>query len=76
MKNFKTTIAGLLVGLPTLIDALLTAYNTGAFDGKNTIQLISGIGVILLGWLAADKKKNVNATAKEGDGAVLPNKGL
>lgn len=56
MKDLKTTFAGLLVGLPTLIDALLKAYNAGAFDGKNTIQLVAGIGVILLGWLAADKK--------------------
>jgi hypothetical protein len=56
MKDLKTTLAGLLVGLPNLIDALVTAYNAGAFDGKNTVQLVAGIGVILLGWLASDKK--------------------
>ena len=55
MKNWKTTLAGLLVGLPTLIDSLITAYSAGEFEGKNTMQLAVGIGFILLGWLASDK---------------------
>jgi len=57
MKDIKTTLAGLLIGVPTLIDSLLTAYNAGAFEGKNTLQLAAAIGIILLGWLASDKKK-------------------
>jgi hypothetical protein len=56
MKDWKTTLAGLVTGLPFLIDSLVTAYNAGAFEGKNTIQLVASIGVILLGWLVADKK--------------------
>jgi len=29
MKNWKTTLAGLLAALPIAYDALLTAYNAG-----------------------------------------------
>ena len=59
MKDLKTTLAGLVTGLPFLIDALITAYQAGSFEGKNTLQLVASIGVILLGWLVADKKKTI-----------------
>ena len=60
MKNFKTTLAGLVTGLPFLIDSLVTAFSSGSFEGKNTIQLVASVGVILLGWLASDKGKPNN----------------
>lgn len=57
MRNWKTTLAGLLAGLPFLIDALLTAYASGSFEGKNTAQLAGAIAIILIGWIVKDPKK-------------------
>lgn len=38
MKNYKTTLAGLIAGLPLLVDALIQAYNAGAFTDKSGIN--------------------------------------
>lgn len=57
MRNWKTTLAGLLAGLPFLIDALLTAYSSGSFEGKNTLQLAGSIAIVLIGWIVKDPKK-------------------
>jgi len=54
MKNWKTTLAGILTGFPVAIDALLTAYNSGAFTGKSGLQLMAGIGLVVLGVYAKD----------------------
>jgi hypothetical protein len=54
MKNFKTSIAGLLAGVPFIVDALLEAYNAGAFTGKSGLQLVAAIGVVLLGLYSKD----------------------
>ena len=59
MKNLKTTLAGLITGLPLLIDALIQAYNTGAFTDKSGSQLLLAIGLVTIGWMASDKKKEV-----------------
>lgn len=59
MKNLKTTLAGLITGLPLLIDALIQAYNAGAFTDKSGSQLLLAIGLVTIGWLASDKKKEV-----------------
>ena len=59
MKNLKTTLAGLLTGLPLLIDALIQAYNAGAFTDKSGSQLLLAIGLVTIGWMASDKKKEV-----------------
>ena len=59
MKDFKTTIAGLIAGVPMLVDALLQAYNAGAFDGKTGVQLFLAIGLVLLAYFASDKAKKV-----------------
>ena len=59
MKNLKTTLAGLLTGLPLLIDALIQAYNNGTFTDKSGSQLLLAIGLVLMGYLASDKKKEV-----------------
>lgn len=57
MKDWKTTLAGLLAALPIAIDALLTAYNAGAFTDKTGGQLLVAIGVALFARFAADNKK-------------------
>lgn len=60
MKSWKTTLAGLLTGVPTAIDALVQAYNAGTFTGESGSQLALGIGMVLLG--ACAKDHNVTGT--------------
>lgn len=55
MKNWKTTFAGLLTGLPIAIDALLKAYAAGFFTNKTGLQLVAAVGLILLGLWSKDK---------------------
>jgi len=59
MKNWKTTLAGLLASLPIAIDALITAYNVGAFTDKSGGQLLVAIGIALFARFAQDSKKEV-----------------
>ena len=59
MKNIKTTLAGILAGLPLLIDALIQAYNAGAFTGKSGSQLVLSIALIVIGWFLKDPKKTL-----------------
>lgn len=59
MKNIKTTLAGIVAGLPLLIDALVQAYNAGAFTGKSGSQLVLSIGLIVIGWFLKDPKKTL-----------------
>ena len=59
MKNIKTTLAGIVAGLPLLIDALIQAYNAGAFTGKSGSQLVLSIGLIVIGWFLKDPKKTL-----------------
>ena len=59
MKNIKTTLAGIVAGLPLLIDALVQAYNAGAFTGKSGSQLILSIALIVIGWFLKDPKKTL-----------------
>jgi len=54
MKSYKTTLAGILAGLPVAIQSILDAYNAGQFTGKSLSQLAVGIGVILIGVYAKD----------------------
>ena len=54
MKNIKTTLAGLMVGLPVAADALIAAYNSGAFTGKSGLQLAAAVGIVLLGLVSKD----------------------
>ena len=57
MKNWKTTVTGVLAGLPLLIDALIQAYNAGAFTGKSGSQLALSIALIVIGYILKDPKK-------------------
>ena len=59
MKNIKTTLAGIVAGLPLLIDALIQAYNAGAFTGKSGSQLFLSIVFIVIGWFLKDPKKTL-----------------
>jgi hypothetical protein len=59
MKNFKTTLAGIVAGLPLLIDALIQAYNAGAFTGKSGSQLALSIALIIIGYILKDPKKTL-----------------
>jgi hypothetical protein len=59
MKNFKTTVAGIVAGLPLLIDALIQAYNAGAFTGKSGSQLVLSIALIIIGYVLKDPKKTL-----------------
>jgi len=59
MKNYKTTLAGLIASLPIAIDALITAYNAGAFTDKSGGQLLVAIGIALFARFAQDSKKEV-----------------
>lgn len=83
MKNWRTTLAGLLPGLLLAGNALLEAYAAGYFDGKTGKQLLISVALFLIGWYAKDKnvtgveKQKISAEAQEdGDGAGVPNKGL
>ena len=54
MKSWKTSLSGLLVGLPVAVDAIIKAYEAGAFTGKTGMQLIAAIGIVLLGLFSKD----------------------
>jgi hypothetical protein len=54
MKNLKTSLAGLLAGMPFVIDALMQAYTAGTFTNKSGLQLVAAIGVVLLGLYSKD----------------------
>lgn len=54
MKNLKTSLAGLLAGIPFIVESLMEAYNNGAFTGKSGLQLIAAVGVVLLGLYSKD----------------------
>lgn len=58
MKNvtasWKTTVAGLVAGLPFAADALVQAYTAGKFTGQSGTQLCFSVAVIVLGCYAAD----------------------
>ena len=59
MKNLKTTLAGIVAGLPLLIDALVQSYNIGAFTGKTGVELVLSIALIIIGYILKDPKKTL-----------------
>lgn len=54
LTSWKTTLGGLLAGLPIGIDAIVQAANGGALVGKTGAQLLLAIGLILLGAYSKD----------------------
>lgn len=70
MKNWRTTLAGLVTGLPFLIDALVQAYNSGAFNDKSGWQLFGSIAWIVITLILKDPKflassKKISADAPD-----------
>ena len=76
MKNWRTSLVGLIGGLPLLIDALVQAYNSGYFTDKTGVQLWISIALIVLSLLAKDKNitgvGNDALTKKEVEDIGLP----
>jgi hypothetical protein len=70
MKNWKTTVAGLVAGLPFAIDAILQAYTAGYFTDKTGWQLFGAIAVITITSLAKDH--NVSGFKAEDIGLPKP----
>ena len=56
MKDLKTTLAGIIAGVPLAASAIITAYQAGQFTGQSGRQLAFSIGIILLGVFASDSK--------------------
>ena len=54
MKNWRTTLAGIIVGLPIAMQAILEAYTAGYFTDKTGMQLFASIGLIILARLSKD----------------------
>jgi hypothetical protein len=69
MRNWKTTLAGLLAAAPIAIDALITAYNAGAFTDKSGGQLLVAIGIALFARYAKDH--NVTGGQKLADADIV-----
>lgn len=55
MKNWKTTLAGLIPGLLLAAKALIDAYAAGYFNGVSGTQLVVAVALFLIGWYAKDK---------------------
>ncbi len=68
MKNWRTTLAGLVAGLPFAIDAIMQAYAAGYFTDKTGWQLFGSIAVIVITSLAKDH--NVTGGNKLADEIV------
>ena len=63
MKDLKTTIAGLVLGLPIAVDAINQAYQAGVFTGKTILQtIIAAVIIIVLAW-AKDRVKPIEIPA-------------
>lgn len=58
MKDWKTTLGGLVLGIPFLTDSLITAYIDGEFEQKNTLQIALSITAILIGLILKDPKRS------------------
>ena len=63
MKNWRTTVAGIVLSAYPIADAIMQAYTAGYFTDKTGGQLWLGIGFIVLGVLAKDH--NVTGAAKK-----------
>ena len=77
MRNWRTTLAGLLVSAPFIIDALIQAYTAGYFTDKTGWQLFASVAFVVFSRLAKDHNvsgtsKDIQATAEENNGIGLP----
>lgn len=62
MRNWQTTLAGLVTGLPFVVDAIVQAFTAGYFTDKSGWQLFGAIGWIVVTALVKDH--NVTGTGK------------
>jgi len=62
MKNWRTTLAGLVAAAPFIIDAILQAYAAGYFTDKTGLQLFASVAFVIFARLAKDH--NVSGTTK------------
>jgi len=56
MKDWRTTLAGLVTGLPFAINALMEAYTAGYFTDKTGWTLFGSLAWILVTALVKDSK--------------------
>ena len=70
LTSWKTTLAGILAGLPIGIDAIVQAANGGALVGKTGAQLLLAIGLILIG--AYSKDHDVTGGTKPNTAVTNP----
>jgi hypothetical protein len=64
MKNWKTTLFGILAALP----ALLHSVGVAGFGHLGSVSIdtaISSVGVLLLGWFAKDKNVTGGTTPND-----------
>lgn len=54
MKNWKTTLAGVLTGGPLIACQLFHICSAGHFGNTDWLSIVSGIGAILMGAIAKD----------------------
>ena len=54
LKSWKTTLGGLIAGLPMVIYSVNAAVSSGSFTGKSAVEVAMGIGAILIGCYAKD----------------------
>ena len=59
MKDWKTTLAGLVTGLPFAINALMEAYTAGYFTGKTGRTLFGALAWILVTALVKDSSSKI-----------------
>lgn len=57
MENLKTSIGGWILGAIPLVKGILEAYESGAFTGQSTVEIILGVATIVFGIWAKDPKK-------------------
>jgi len=72
MKNWKTTLAGLVTGLPFAIDAIIQAYTAGYFTDKTGWQLFGAIAVIVITNLVKDYNVTGGNVAQSIGGTQVP----
>jgi MFS family permease len=70
MRNWRTTIAGFVLSVYPIVDAVMQAYTAGYFTDKTGSQLWMGIGFIVLGVLAKDH--NVSGAKIQSIGGTIP----
>lgn len=64
MKNWKTTLSGLLIGTIPLIDALITAYKAGEFNEKSSFELAIATLIVVFGVVLKDPKSKEKKTER------------